>query len=175
MAIEDTFENEGASIINLSFINGTSTYCCGTPIIDGDDIVCPFGKDSFEIDDGEILPGYNALANVTTLSASTNSSSNSTTSCPTINTTTSPSSGSHDVALGAGLGVPLGVIALGSLIWGFMERRRANRLSKAVSNSTPATEFVGHSVNPQVTANTESSGPSELDTSRRMPELEARG
>jgi hypothetical protein len=175
MAIEDTFENMGASIINLNFINGTSTYCCGTPIIDGEDIVCPFGKDSFQIDDGEILTGHTALANVTSLSASTNSSSNSSTSCPPIQTSTPSSSGSHDVALGAGLGVPLGVIALGSLVWGFMERKRANKLSKAVANSTaPATGFIGHPVNPEVPAKTVSSGPSELDTNRRMPELEAR-
>lgn len=173
---EDTFEDMGASIINLSLLNGTSTYCCGTPIIDGEDIVCPFGKESFEIDDGEILPGHGALANVTTLSATTNSSSNSSApSCPTIPSSSSTSSGSHDVALGAGLGVPLGAIALGSLAWAFMERRRANKLSKAVANSTaPATGFIGHPVIAQERAKTESSGPSELDTSRRMPELEAR-
>lgn len=173
--IEDTFEDMGASIINLSFLNGTSTYCCGTPIINGEDIVCPFGKESFEIDDGEILTGHGALANVTTLSATTNSSSNSSaTSCPKI-PNSSTSSGSHDVALGAGLGVPLGVIALGSLAWAFMERRRANKLSKAVANSTaPAAGFIGHPVIAQEQAKTQSSGPSELDSSRRMPELDAR-
>jgi hypothetical protein len=175
MAIEDTFDNMGASIINLNFINGTSTYCCGTPIIDGENIVCPFGKDSFEIDDGEILTGHTALANITSLSAPTNSSSNSSTACPTIQPSTSSSSGSHDVALGAGLGVPLGVIALGSLVWGFMERKRANKLSNAVANSTaPATGFIGHPINTQVPEKSVSSGPSELDTGRRMPELEAR-
>ncbi|OQE19557.1 hypothetical protein PENSTE_c015G05408 [Penicillium steckii] len=173
-AVKDTFEDIGASIINLSFLNGTSKYCCGTPVIDGDNIVCPFGKDSFELDDAEILAGHAALANVTTLSASANSSSTS--PCPTISSNpSSSSSGSHDVALGAGLGVPLGVIALASLAWAFMERRRANKLSRQVNNSiAPATGFIGSPISSQVPAKTVSSGPSELDAGRRMPELEAR-
>ncbi|KAJ5099484.1 hypothetical protein N7532_006485 [Penicillium argentinense] len=173
---QDTFDDKGASIINLSFINGTSKYCCGTPVINGSEIVCPFEKDSFEIDDGEILAGHTALQNVTSLSASSNSS-NSSGICPTA--TSSPSSsGSHDVAIGAGLGVPLGLVALGSLVWAFMERRRANRLSKAMANSTaPGPSFNGAPVAVEAPSGKAASRPSELDSrgTGHMPELEARG
>lgn len=152
----------GCSIINLAFLDGVSTYCCGTPVIDGDSIVCPYGYDAFQLDDASVLPGHALLANVSSLSApspSTSSASNSSTSFPSGNTTitSSPShpssssssssstSNSHDVAIGAGLGVPLGLIAIASLFWAFWERKRANKLSQAlmVASSGPSPGYGG--------------------------------
>ena len=131
----------GASIINLTFINNTAIYCCGTPIIAGGKIVCPDNPSSgFEVPTGWPIPGRALLANSTILDAvavtssinatastlSTSSSSSSNSSLPP-----SPSGSSntcstcHETAIGAGVGVPLGVIALFSIIWALFERRRA--------------------------------------------------
>ncbi|KAJ6164532.1 hypothetical protein N7470_003204 [Penicillium chermesinum] len=72
----------------------------------------------------------------------TNSSSTATsnlTALPTGTGSSSPqassTSGNHDAAIGAGVGVPLGVIALGSIIWAFWERRRANKASRALTRA----------------------------------------
>ncbi|KAJ5359165.1 uncharacterized protein N7496_011578 [Penicillium cataractarum] len=121
----------GASIINLKFYNGTATYCCGTPVIDGDKIVCPDNPTSgFEVPTGWPIPGRALLANSTLLDAI------ATTSSPSATASVSSSSSSssdlsvicttcHETAIGAGVGVPLGVIALLSIVWALFERRRA--------------------------------------------------
>ncbi|KAJ5280149.1 hypothetical protein N7478_005521 [Penicillium angulare] len=163
--LETSSENEGASIINLSLIDGISLYCCGTPIYNGSAIVCPDG-DSFQVDDGEVILGRAALANATTIS-SNGTSSNSTTA-----TSSASSSNSHNVAIGAGVGVPLGVIAIGTLIWALWERKRANRLSKSL-----ATASVGRGTYNEVdgltssSAMTRSSAPRELDPQLPVAEL----
>ncbi|KAJ5759913.1 hypothetical protein N7520_007069 [Penicillium odoratum] len=158
----------GASIINLSLINGTSLYCCGTPIYNGSDIVCPYGN-AFRLDDAKIILGRAALANVTS-----DSSSNSTNSTAVISsnssTTSSSASSSHDVAIGAGVGVPLGVIAIGTLLWALWERRRANRLSRSLRPEV-ANEVYGSSPSAIITNR---SAPTELDPQRPIPELMAR-
>ncbi|KAJ5672608.1 hypothetical protein N7507_001735 [Penicillium longicatenatum] len=133
---QDVTKSEGASIINLSLINGTSLYCCGTPIYNGSEIVCPYG-DSFRLDDADIILERAALVNVTDI---TSDSTNSTTTVTANSTTSSPSSSavasssSHDVAIGAGVGVPLGIIAIGTLVWALWERRRANKLSRSLGS-----------------------------------------
>lgn len=173
---QSEFDFQGSSIINLSFTNGTSTYCCGTPVGsgNGNEVVCPYNYDSFELDDSHILAGYAALADYTTSnttsnpSTDTSSSSNSPSQTPTAATNIN----SHDVALGAGLGVPLGIVALGSLLWALWERRRANKLSKAMMHSSGSGHgLFGSDKSPQMRLMTESSAPTELDSGRRIQEL----
>lgn len=138
----------GASIINLSFYNNTAIYCCGTPIIDGGKIVCPDNPTSgFEVPTGWPIPGRALLANSTlldaiavtssinaTASASSTASTASSSSSISSSSSSSPPSPSgssntcstcHETAIGAGVGVPLGAIALFSIIWALFERRRA--------------------------------------------------
>ncbi|KAJ5805030.1 hypothetical protein N7474_010917 [Penicillium riverlandense] len=180
---EQEFETMGCSIINLSFYDGVSTYCCGTPVIDGDSIVCPYGYDAFQLPDATVLTGHALLANVSSLAApSTSSAPNSSPSFTSGNTTTTASSSSsssssastsHDVALGAGLGIPLGLIAVVSLFWAFWERKRANKLSKALMSAaaSPGLESGG---SPQSRLMNNSSGPSELSAKRPTNELMGR-
>ncbi|KAJ5167428.1 uncharacterized protein N7482_006209 [Penicillium canariense] len=122
----------GASIINLSFYNNTAIYCCGTPIIDGDTIVCPDSPTSgFEVPTGTPILGRALLANSTLLDAVVKTSSSATYTATAAATATSSSSSSatcrtcHQTEIGAGVGVALGVIALLSIIWALLERRRA--------------------------------------------------
>ncbi|KAJ5665541.1 uncharacterized protein N7477_007989 [Penicillium maclennaniae] len=160
------FENQGSAIVNLNYnsATGVSIYCCGTPVgtDEGNGTDCQYGYDSFAF--ATILAGYNALADYTNTSSSTNSSS------VAPNSSSGPPTGSHDVALGVGLGVPLGIIALGSLLWAFGERRRANQLSRALAASNiPAQAFAGTSQSPQSRLVTERSGLRELDGTWQPP------
>lgn len=74
---------------------------------------------------GTAIPGVAALAVSSTNSSNSSCSSSSTSSG-------NKSSSSRETAIGAGVGVPLGVIAIASLIWAFWERRgRINALAQA--------------------------------------------
>ncbi|KAL3492404.1 hypothetical protein BJX62DRAFT_236223 [Aspergillus germanicus] len=136
----------GCSIVNLIFHAGVSTYCCGTPIARDDlSVIFPNNGSSFEVPTAHALVGYAMLSNISTLDAV---NTTDTSCCPnndtTTNTTTTTggagadstsctTNGScHSTAIGAGVGVPLGVIALASLAWAFFERRRASTASAAL-------------------------------------------
>ncbi|KAJ5176696.1 uncharacterized protein N7482_002573 [Penicillium canariense] len=158
-------KDKGSAIVNVNFSNGTSTYCCGTPVVQGGEMVCRDGLDSFQLANAQILPGRAALANLVQADTSSNTSNSS------ASPTSTPShSNSRDTTIGVGLGVPLGVIAIGSLIWALGERRRANRLSRAMMvTSFPTQEGLVRS--PQSRLTSEGSAPTELDGHRQIPEL----
>lgn len=167
----------GSSIVNMFYnsTTGVSDYCCGTPIGtgNGQGVQCQHNEPSFTLPQANILPGYGALKGYTCTTS--NSTDNSTTTCSNSSTSAAAptSSSSHDVALGAGLGVPLGVIALGSLLWGFYERRRASRLSRALTqNGVPAQGLLATPQTPQSRSVNKSSAPTELDSRRRYAELQ---
>ncbi|GIK05209.1 hypothetical protein Aspvir_009313 [Aspergillus viridinutans] len=109
---EDVNRDGGCSIINLSYENGIATYCCGTPITKGTDVICPEGMDNFQIPTGHALTGVALLSNV---------SSSSATASPSFTDTATRTC--HGTAIGAGVGVPLGVIALMALVWALFERK----------------------------------------------------
>ncbi|CEJ60244.1 hypothetical protein PMG11_08825 [Penicillium brasilianum] len=156
----------GSAIVNLKTANGTSTYCCGTVVASGGDTICRDDTDSFQLADAQILTGRAALANLVPPDSASNSSSNSSITVPTSNN-------SHDTTIGVGVGVPLGVIALGSLLWAIWERRRANKLSRVMmSSSVPVQEGLVRSQQSYVMS--ESSVPTELESHRQIPELMAR-
>ncbi|KAJ5182819.1 hypothetical protein N7492_000435 [Penicillium capsulatum] len=168
---QDTDTKIGSSIVNLRFMNGKATYCCGTPVSNGSKVVCRDGKDDFELEDSVMIPGRAGLANVTTLDAPTSSSGGASSSCPTSSSSSvsAGDSGNHNVAIGAGVGVPLGMIALGALAWAFLERKRANRLSKTIA-STPATTILppGFIRTPEG-IRSKNSGPMELESGSNGP------
>ena len=132
---EDSTPHVGASISNIYFNGSTSLYCCGSPMAVGSSVVCPSTSDNdgtpFTVKTGRVIPGRALLQNVSTLkstsSSGTNTSSESSMSCQTC----------HDTAIGAGVGVPLGALALLFVVWALMERRRASRLSRALGTPGP--------------------------------------
>ncbi|OJJ95983.1 hypothetical protein ASPACDRAFT_47342 [Aspergillus aculeatus ATCC 16872] len=179
---QDNNPTGGCSIINLKYSDGVSTYCCGTPVANNDSqVVCPDNASSFEVPTGHAMVGYAMLANVSTLDATakttTSCSSNETSTL--VNSTASCTKGAscHDAAIGAGVGVPLGVIALASIVWALFERRRATarRAGLSAPNTSQSAQiytqqllvpssqhFGGHFGGP----------PTELDGSKRPSELE---
>jgi len=150
----------GVSIINLLYINGNATYCCNNLVGNSDgSVTCPDGAEPFTIPDGKIIPGYAALANISSLdgsvttpttSANTSncstptdapSSSSTGSSSPSFSSTdasssSSSSSSSRDIAIGAGVGVPLGVIALSAIAWALWERKQRQK-ALAVGAAVP--------------------------------------
>ncbi|KAJ6022003.1 hypothetical protein N7540_007507 [Penicillium herquei] len=167
---EDVLKEEGTSIINLSYENGISLYCCGTPVYNGSEIVCPYGS-SFELDDGSAILGRAALVNATTKSSTSTSNTTAATTTSSnssaITTSSSSSDNSHDVAIGVGVGIPLFVIAVGTLIWALWERRRANRLSKSLISAGVAQGGYGGASS----GGRSSSRPTELDPQVPVAEL----
>ncbi|KAF7117621.1 hypothetical protein CNMCM5793_006713 [Aspergillus hiratsukae] len=151
---EDINPDGGSSIINLKYENGIATYCCGTPIANGTDTLCPDGSKGFQIPTGYALTGVALLSDVNSSSATTAASTDTATrSC-------------YDTAIGAGVGVPLGVIALMMLCWALFERkaRRAMRIQ------TPPTEVVTVDKGPPY-AQTHNGLLSELPHTRDVAEL----
>ncbi|KAJ5735635.1 uncharacterized protein N7483_000760 [Penicillium malachiteum] len=164
---QDVLPDEGTSIINLSYENGISLYCCGTPVYNGSAIVCPYGN-SFELDDGSAILGRAALVNATTKTSTTSNATTTTSSnSSAITTSSSSSDNSHNVAIGVGVGIPLFVIAVGTLLWALWERRRANRLSKSLISAGVAQGGYGEAS----VGGRSSSRPTELDPQVPVAEL----
>ncbi|PKX91361.1 uncharacterized protein P174DRAFT_392559 [Aspergillus novofumigatus IBT 16806] len=152
---KDMNRDGGCSIINVTYENGIATYCCGTPITNGTDVICPEGMDSFQIPTGHALTGVALLSNVSSSSATTapSSTDTATRSC-------------HDTAIGAGVGVPLGVIALMTLAWAIFERRARRAMRTQVPPATVVSDDKG---GPYVRSR--NGPPSELPHTRDVAEL----
>ncbi|RAQ49724.1 hypothetical protein AFGD_002582 [Aspergillus flavus] len=130
---KDVNPHGGCSITNHFFRDDVIKYCCGTPIGNGTNTnttVCPENKTDFFIDDAKPVLGHAMLANVTSLSASSNNGSNGSVTCPV-------SSPCHEIAVRTGVGVSLGVVALGAIAWAVYERVRANRLKSSAAVMSP--------------------------------------
>jgi len=166
----------GCSIVNLQYENedGKSTYCCGNPVSgSGTTATCPT-ESQFTLDDGHAVPGYALLSNLSNFYVSGSAPSSSATPsilpAPTI---LPDSSGDtcHDKAIGAGVGVPLGVIALAALAWGFFERKRVRAMHKQMS-----TVALNSAVQqpPAYGINQKNQVPAELEHTTPVPELMGR-
>ncbi|KAI9741257.1 MAG: hypothetical protein M1834_002973 [Cirrosporium novae-zelandiae] len=102
-----------------------STFCCGVPVAsdDGNSTQCPWDKKPFTLDAGQAILGHAGLADVVLASDSDNNS--------TTGSSNSSDSG-REAAVGAGVGIPLGLIALASIAWAVWERRARIRLATAL-------------------------------------------
>ncbi|KAK9657242.1 hypothetical protein V6Z96_001488 [Aspergillus fumigatus] len=149
-ALPNINRKSGYPIVNMGYDTKTPKYCCGSVV----DNQCKDG-DPFTIGNGAVIPEVAALAgyvkasaitdttcsNSLSITTSSNSASTAITACPTsTGDNTSPSS--HDLAIGVGVGVPLGVIALASIVWALWERRR--RLLVNISINIWRTAYINH-------------------------------
>ncbi|GAD97683.1 hypothetical protein AOR_1_1136194 [Paecilomyces variotii No. 5] len=115
--------SSGFPIVAAAYNGSSTTYCCGTASYENGEVTCGFGTAS--VPAGTAIPGVAALAvSSSTASPASNTSSNSSSfgNCSNSRADSSDCS-SHDTAIGAGVGVPLGAIAIASLAWAFWERR----------------------------------------------------
>lgn len=158
----------GCALFTFSYKNKVSRYCCGEAALSNTTTACYDGSDAFRIPNAEAVPGYGLLGNVTSFNASTNSpdspDSPNNTSCPVEQTN---SSSCHETAVGAGVGVPLGVIALASVAWALWERRKGRQasISSLAQTSSPGKSALG------VYVTGSSNGVSELDSQKPPAEL----
>ncbi|KAE8390108.1 hypothetical protein BDV23DRAFT_172624 [Aspergillus alliaceus] len=144
--------SKGASIINLGFSSGSATYCCGSPVTNGSNVVCPSDESDngsnvpFTIQDGNPIMNAALLLNISSLDASDSTR------------------------------VPLGAIAVLLFIWALLERRRANRAMQpmhtvAMNGGSGAFEHAGAGPYMNIT-DTSGPPPVELDYySQPLPEL----
>ncbi|OJD10925.1 hypothetical protein AJ78_08188 [Emergomyces pasteurianus Ep9510] len=122
----------GFPVVNFGYSGKDSKYCCGgVSIVDGK-LGCMNGDASFTLPRGEAILGVAGLAgnNSSPNDPSTTTSTTNPQPTPTHPGTTAPTPSpeltcptSHDTAIGVGIGVPLGVIALAALAWAMWERR----------------------------------------------------
>lgn len=140
--------NSGVSIILQKYENRVSTYCCNSlAVISGSDIpLCYENTSTFQLPDGQVIPGRIALENYTSISESQTSIATTTatiSSSATIDLgstadlssgTIDPLSGpegsvkcetrSHDLQIGVGVGVPLAAAVISAVAWAVFERRK---------------------------------------------------
>ncbi|PLB55449.1 hypothetical protein P170DRAFT_461324 [Aspergillus steynii IBT 23096] len=131
----------GCSITSLLFLDGISTYCCGNPIYDEStgNVTCPNGEKPFEMPSAKVLLGRAALANGTAGDGTAN------TGMVDDRCGVSAEERAVRTAIGAGVGLPLGVVALLALGWAFWERRarrKADAMYRGVGGWLYANEMV---------------------------------
>ncbi|ODM23749.1 hypothetical protein SI65_01338 [Aspergillus cristatus] len=134
------YPDAGCAIV-LYRANGTQAdYCCNAIVNDGTDAGCSNGQTPFTIPDGKVIIGRALLSN-----SSTTSKVNATCASPTATVSPSSSNNKRDVAIGAGVGVPLGVLLLTALGWALFERKRRyammNSAAAAGAAGVPAASY----------------------------------
>lgn len=136
--IGDATPKLGSTISNIFFNGSVSLYCCGSAIAVGSSVVCPSTSDNdgepFTVRTGRVIPGRALLQNVPQLGTASSTGNDTVAEPGSVSTTCKTC---HDTAIGAGVGVPLGALALLFVIWAIIERRRAARLSRALAAPAP--------------------------------------
>ncbi|KUI70575.1 hypothetical protein VM1G_11698 [Cytospora mali] len=134
---------------NIIFVGGTNAesyrYCCGRVVAYNNTVACEKNQSSFSLGDSEMLFGYAALENASISSATSTSSCTSVSTCNTLgpsytaNSTNGSRSENDNARIAVGIGVPLGIIALLAVAWGFWERRKR-------INTKPTTVVAGGNI-----------------------------
>ncbi|KAL4814087.1 hypothetical protein BDW67DRAFT_94499 [Aspergillus spinulosporus] len=132
--------NTGCAIVPYNSTDQGVYYCCNSIVnnVTGPNPSCDLNLEPFTLQSATIVPGAGLLKNYVELSDSDNiTNTNGTALNRTDACADSKTSGSNTnaktVAVGTGLGVPLGVLALAGFVWAMYERRR--RLRTITSNS----------------------------------------
>ncbi|KAF9239769.1 hypothetical protein CBS147339_9026 [Penicillium roqueforti] len=152
----------GSAVVWLDGSENNATYCCNSVLVDpfsGEKIcsnVDGATQTSFKILDGYIIPSAGVLSNFEEISNNTSSfvangtdtavttavTTAATTPVPTATATATASNEnscneSREIAIGAGVGVPLAAIALLSIGWAFWERRNRKLAALPAAQPTP--------------------------------------
>ncbi|CBF87717.1 predicted protein [Aspergillus nidulans FGSC A4] len=137
--------NTGCAIVPYNSTDQGVYYCCNSIVnnVTGPNPSCDLDLEPFTLQSATIVPGAGLLKNYVELSDSDNTSNttarNKTNACADADTLDA-NIDAKTVAVGAGLGVPLGVLALAGFVWAMYERRR--RLRTVTSDSkAPVAEY----------------------------------
>ncbi|KAH8705992.1 hypothetical protein BGW36DRAFT_422517 [Talaromyces proteolyticus] len=137
-----SYNTSWISIVLLTFLDSQANYCCNNVVSSGNSPICLNNIPSFTMGNTNIVPNTNLLAGYVDANSSSTSANNTESSCNATSTASSMSaqntsatadgqSNNHDAAIGAGVGIPLGLIALASIGWALWERRKLHRVSAA--------------------------------------------
>ncbi|KAF7594920.1 hypothetical protein BBP40_007956 [Aspergillus hancockii] len=144
-----TNRGDGYPLVNVGYSGSSSKYCCGAVTYKDNEITCAAEGDPFSIDFGTAIDGVAGLAGKDTSSTTSASSTATATARCESAKEEAWSRANHDVAIGAGVGVPLGVIAVASIAWALWERRQrtvAERVGTVVSGKEGGEEYMNLNV-----------------------------
>ncbi|EEQ27438.1 conserved hypothetical protein [Microsporum canis CBS 113480] len=138
-------KGSGCSIVLYSFLKGTALYCANSIVSNSSDsITCAGNTEPFLINDGDVITNKalleRASCSVPRLNPTASNSDGthaSATSVPVEHET----SGASNVAIGAGVGVPLGLLAIGAIGWALYERKKRYRLINSYSSQSTETQL----------------------------------
>lgn len=127
--------------------NSRAIYCCGYQSENNNATRCSNGDAPFVLEDGNMIFGRAALVNATASQLNPSTTSGLVASITGATNTTSGndecfSSHNNSTAIGVGVGVPLGVLALCAVAWALTERRRSRRNQRTETGATQAMEQV---------------------------------
>lgn len=126
LPLDTLYQSSGALLAHYRGTGAESTYCCGAVAVKNNTLTCSTVNNQtqqpFSIENGTFMSGVAALANYI-------ESSNSTASGQTPRIVSTKDS--KLVAVGAGVGAPLGVIAIAAFVWAIVERRKRKRMAPA--------------------------------------------
>lgn len=141
--------NQGCSLPLLRFDGEEALYCANSIVPNGTDLACAGGAPPFSLPDASVITNKAILANA---SCPISSVSPTATHIPQDTATGTSSPGctptgiqkeGHDshkvVAVGAGVGVSLGVLFACSLVWALFERNRRLSMLKSMPRGTVTT------------------------------------
>lgn len=123
--------------------NGTDwLYCCvGSDYGNDYSSACADGADPFTLASASLIYGVAALSSAEVIPSTASSTATSAASASPATATargtsssaaeTCPDSGAQIGAIGAGVGVSLGVISIGAMVWAFWERRQRLKATAA--------------------------------------------
>ncbi|KAJ6072844.1 hypothetical protein N7467_010929 [Penicillium canescens] len=119
---------EGCALPLYRYIDDKPYYCANAVTLNSSgDLGCYAGS-PFTLNSGELVWDKAALANYTLSDNNSESTSNG-----TLNNKNENAKDNNDVAIGAGVGVPLGVLLLTALGWALYERKKRHSLQALVA------------------------------------------
>ncbi|CAG8247012.1 unnamed protein product [Penicillium olsonii] len=163
----------GVAIMLFNGTGSAASYCCNSVLTNattGENMCSDVDgspQSSFTITEGEIIPGTAALSDLVRKSDKSSSSVVTNTSRASTESESTKEDHSKEVAIGAGVGVPLGVLALAAVGWALSERRKRKRAYFQPEQS----DHLAHSVQPvqPVVAHERSVEMGELDPDGSKP------
>ncbi|OQE42119.1 hypothetical protein PENCOP_c004G08054 [Penicillium coprophilum] len=162
--------NGGCALPLFRVEDKKSYYCANSIIVSPSNELACYAGAPFTLDPAELVLDKALLANYTSSDTSSNSTSTSnTTACPTTSSSANKDGkGSNDLAIGAGVGIPLGVLLLTALGWAFFERRKRLSAQAMVAGLQSQAAVTYRETQGQTSVY---SPPSELSTQKPPQEL----
>ncbi|KAJ5612224.1 hypothetical protein N7510_005418 [Penicillium lagena] len=148
----------GTSLVLLNSTGSDSYYCCNSVVADDNVATCSNSitgdpATPFKVSNAKIVPGVAALSDLVKKSKLSNATSDAAhitietqnqteptnhaanSSATVLNPNSNTCDSNNDVAIGAGVGVPLGLLAIVFLIWALWERRKRMQALVAIKSS----------------------------------------